>query len=127
MPDTFRKAGKHIGRLENTRQFDACPYAQRLILQNVNAKLIPDRPAIFLKGSPAIVVRQVLPAHAVQCAKEVPIIERIELEVMANNQSAIHLYESFGFQHEGTKRNLVGTSFGILNRATFALKHGPSR
>lgn len=31
-------------------------------------------------------------------------ITRLELEVYTDNQAAIHLYESFGFEHEGTKR-----------------------
>ncbi|MDR2213032.1 MAG: GNAT family N-acetyltransferase [Pseudomonadales bacterium] len=31
-------------------------------------------------------------------------LSRIELEVYASNQPAIHLYERFGFKHEGCKR-----------------------
>jgi putative acetyltransferase len=31
-------------------------------------------------------------------------ITRLELEVYTDNEAAIHLYESFGFEHEGTKR-----------------------
>ena len=34
-------------------------------------------------------------------------LERIELEVTSNNRPAIHLYESFGFSHEGVKRGAV--------------------
>lgn len=45
--------------------------------------------------------------HALQWAKQSSTIERIELEVIDNNASAIHLYEHFGFQREGTKRNAV--------------------
>jgi len=32
-------------------------------------------------------------------------LTRIELEVFASNKAAISLYEHFGFEHEGTKRN----------------------
>jgi ribosomal protein S18 acetylase RimI-like enzyme len=44
-------------------------------------------------------------------------IERIELEVYASNQSAIHLYESSGFELEGRKvaaRRLDGITDDIL-------------
>lgn len=45
--------------------------------------------------------------HALQWAKQSSTIERIELDVIENNSSAIHLYEHFGFQREGTKRHAV--------------------
>lgn len=31
-------------------------------------------------------------------------LTRLELEVYTDNEAAIHLYKSFGFEHEGTKR-----------------------
>ncbi len=46
-------------------------------------------------------------ACGLQWASQVPQIERVELEVIANNFPAIHLYESFGFVREGAKRSAV--------------------
>ncbi len=36
-----------------------------------------------------------------------PLVTRLELEVYAGNAPAIHLYEKFGFEHEGRKRHSV--------------------
>jgi RimJ/RimL family protein N-acetyltransferase len=46
-------------------------------------------------------------SHALQWATLSPQVERVELEVFANNAPAIHLYESFGFLREGVKRRAV--------------------
>jgi RimJ/RimL family protein N-acetyltransferase len=46
-------------------------------------------------------------ACGLQWASQVPQIERVELEVIADNFPAIHLYESFGFVREGVKRSAV--------------------
>ena len=43
-------------------------------------------------------------AHTINHAKEVG-LKRLELEVFANNSTAIALYKQLGFEHEGTKRN----------------------
>ena len=45
--------------------------------------------------------------HLMDWAKKLPVIERIELEVLANNQQAIHMYEKVGFEREGVKRSAV--------------------
>jgi ribosomal protein S18 acetylase RimI-like enzyme len=47
-----------------------------------------------------------LMAMAVEWAKSSPVVERVELEVYARNARAIHLYEKYGFEHEGRKRRL---------------------
>ena len=47
-----------------------------------------------------------LMAHTVEWAKTNPVIERVELEVYARNARAIHLYEKYGFEHEGRKCRL---------------------
>jgi ribosomal protein S18 acetylase RimI-like enzyme len=47
-----------------------------------------------------------LMAQAVEWAKASPVVERVELEVYASNTRAIHLYEKYGFEHEGRKRRL---------------------
>ncbi len=39
-------------------------------------------------------------------AQASPLVERVELEVYAQNARAIHLYEKFGFEREGCKRRL---------------------
>jgi ribosomal protein S18 acetylase RimI-like enzyme len=46
-----------------------------------------------------------------------PVVERVELEVYAHNDRAIHLYEKFGFEREGCKRRLYyqnGTPIDML-------------
>lgn len=45
-----------------------------------------------------------LVAQAMAWAQASPIVQRVELEVMAGNTGAIHLYEQHGFQHEGRKQ-----------------------
>lgn len=45
-------------------------------------------------------------ARAVEWAQASAIVERVELEVYARNARAIHLYEKYGFEHEGRKRRL---------------------
>jgi RimJ/RimL family protein N-acetyltransferase len=42
---------------------------------------------------------------ALDWAKGTGIVERIHLEVYGRNQRGIHLYEKFGFEVEGRKRN----------------------
>lgn len=42
-------------------------------------------------------------------------IHRLELSVMANNDIAVHLYKSFGFQIEGTKRDAVKLESGYFD------------
>jgi ribosomal protein S18 acetylase RimI-like enzyme len=44
--------------------------------------------------------------QALEWAKVSPVVERVELEVFAQNVRAIHLYEKYGFEHEGRKRRL---------------------
>jgi RimJ/RimL family protein N-acetyltransferase len=43
---------------------------------------------------------------AIDWARASPVIQRVQLEVYARNARAIHLYEKFGFEHEGCKRRL---------------------
>ncbi len=47
-----------------------------------------------------------LMAACVAWARSVDIM-RLELEVFARNARAVHLYEKFGFQHEGNRRKAV--------------------
>jgi ribosomal protein S18 acetylase RimI-like enzyme len=51
-------------------------------------------------------IGKALMARAVEWAKASPIVERVELEVYARNARAVHLYEKYGFEHEGRKRRL---------------------
>jgi RimJ/RimL family protein N-acetyltransferase len=41
--------------------------------------------------------------------------KRLELTVMQHNTNAIRLYESFGFEHEGIKRNSIKISGKLIN------------
>ncbi|MCS7072393.1 MAG: GNAT family N-acetyltransferase [Anaerolinea sp.] len=43
---------------------------------------------------------------AIDWARASPVVQRVQLEVYARNARAIHLYEKFGFEHEGCKRRL---------------------
>jgi ribosomal protein S18 acetylase RimI-like enzyme len=45
-------------------------------------------------------------ARCVEWATASAVVERVELEVYAQNARAIHLYEKFGFEREGCKRRL---------------------
>ncbi len=47
-----------------------------------------------------------LMARCVDWARSSRAVERVELEVYANNARAIHLYEKYGFEREGCKRRL---------------------
>ncbi len=51
-------------------------------------------------------IGRALMAHCVAWAHASPVVERVELEVYAQNARAIHLYEAFGFEREGVKRRL---------------------
>ncbi len=52
-------------------------------------------------------VGRTLMEHCIAWAEASPAVERIELEVYAGNARAIHLYEQFGFDHEGRKRRMI--------------------
>lgn len=45
--------------------------------------------------------------HGIEWASRNRRIQKIELEVFARNHPAIHLYEKFGFEIEGRKRNAI--------------------
>jgi ribosomal protein S18 acetylase RimI-like enzyme len=51
-------------------------------------------------------VGSALMAQAIAWAESSPVVERVELEVFAQNARAIHVYEKFGFEREGVKRHL---------------------
>lgn len=57
----------------------------------------------------------------VEWAQASPIVERVELEVFAGNARAIHLYEKFGFVHEGVKRRLYYQNGSPVDMAIMAL------
>lgn len=59
--------------------------------------------------------------HALQWARQSSTIERIELEVIENNASAIHLYEQLGFQREGIKRKAVKKPDGYFDIYIYGL------
>jgi RimJ/RimL family protein N-acetyltransferase len=54
------------------------------------------------QGIGSSLIRQLL-----QWAKEGQVVEKIYLEVFANNERAIHLYKKLGFIEEGRKKNHV--------------------
>ncbi|MGN1402502.1 MAG: GNAT family N-acetyltransferase [Bacillus sp. (in: firmicutes)] len=50
-----------------------------------------------------------------QWAEDHPLIEKVCLEVFAENEAAISLYKRFGFREEGVKRKAVKTSAGTYH------------
>ena len=48
-------------------------------------------------------------------------LRRVELEVLASNIRAIHLYEKTGFIHEGTKRNAVYKNGTFVDMLCYAI------
>lgn len=48
-----------------------------------------------------------LMARAIEWARSTGVVTRIELNVFARNEMAIHLYEKFGFQVEGRRRRAI--------------------
>jgi RimJ/RimL family protein N-acetyltransferase len=59
--------------------------------------------------------------QAIAWAQETCIITRIELHVFARNRGAIHLYETCGFQVEGTRRRAVLRDGEYLDDLVMAL------
>ena len=66
-------------------------------------------------------VGSALMARAIEWAQASPVIERVELEVFAQNARAIHLYEKFGFEHEGRKRRLYYQDGKAMDMLVMAL------
>ena len=60
-------------------------------------------------------VGKALLASLLEWAESSPLIEKICLEVFADNEHAIRLYKRFGFKEEGTKSNAIKHSDGIYH------------
>ena len=52
-------------------------------------------------------------------------LTRVDLDVLANNPAAEHLYRSFGFEREGTKRDAVFTEGDLIDEYVMARLRGP--
>ncbi|MFT4067949.1 GNAT family N-acetyltransferase [Paraburkholderia sp.] len=59
--------------------------------------------------------------HTLRWASVAPAVERIELEVTANNPGAIHLYESAGFRVESVKRHALKKGDLVLDIVQMAM------
>ena len=59
--------------------------------------------------------------RCVEWAKASPEVERVELEVYAQNARAIHVYEKFGFEREGVKRHLYTQNGAPIDMLIMAL------
>jgi putative acetyltransferase len=66
-------------------------------------------------------VGRMLLQHTLRWASVTPAVERIELEVTANNAEAIHLYESAGFSVEGVKRHALRKGDLVLDIVQMAI------
>lgn len=55
---------------------------------------------------------QILMEEAIDWAEHSGIIRRLELTVQARNERAVHLYQKFGFEIEGTKKRGAKTKNG---------------
>jgi RimJ/RimL family protein N-acetyltransferase len=62
-----------------------------------------------------------LMARAIDWAKQTGIVTRLELQVYARNSRAIWLYEKFGFQVEGRRRQVVYQNGEYLDDLVMAL------
>lgn len=65
-------------------------------------------------------VGSALMARAIEWAQTSPVIQRVELEVFAANDRAIHVYEKFGFEREGVKRGLYRRGGQLLDMLIMA-------
>ncbi len=66
-------------------------------------------------------VGNALLARCVEWAHASPVVERVELEVYAQNARALHLYEKYGFEREGCKRRLYYQNGAPIDMVIMAL------
>jgi putative acetyltransferase len=66
-------------------------------------------------------IGRTLMARAIEWARGTGIVKRIELDVFARNEVAIHLYERFGFAVEGRRRQAVCRDGEYLDDLVMAL------
>jgi RimJ/RimL family protein N-acetyltransferase len=66
-------------------------------------------------------VGRALLQHTLRWVSAAPAVERIELEVTANNPGAIHLYERAGFSVEGVKRHALKKGDLVLDVVQMAI------
>lgn len=66
-------------------------------------------------------VGRALLRHTLRWASVRPAVERIELEVTANNPGAIHLYESAGFRVEGVRSHALKKGDLVLDIVQMAI------
>jgi putative acetyltransferase len=66
-------------------------------------------------------IGRALLVHTLLWAARAPSVERIELEVTANNASAIHLYQSVGFVVEGVKRDALKKGERLIDLVQMAI------
>ncbi len=66
-------------------------------------------------------VGQALMQEALRWARESSTLKRIELKVYVRNAAAVHIYEKFGFEVEGRRRNAVFQDGGYLDDYVMAL------
>jgi RimJ/RimL family protein N-acetyltransferase len=64
---------------------------------------------------------EALMASAIAWAKQTRIVTRIELQVYARNEPAIHLYRKFGFEVEGRRRRVIFQDGEYLDDLIMAL------
>lgn len=66
-------------------------------------------------------IGRALMERVIAWARESGVITRLELEVLARNTSAVHLYEHLGFQREGLLRHALLRNGEYLDILTMAL------
>ncbi len=62
-----------------------------------------------------------LMAHAIEWARSKEVLSRIELFVFERNETAIHLYQKFGFEIEGRRRKAIFRGGEYLDDLVMAL------
>lgn len=59
--------------------------------------------------------------QGIEWARSTGVIERLQLEVFAHNQAAIHIYEKLGFEVEGRRRKAFKRDGEYIDSLTMAL------
>jgi RimJ/RimL family protein N-acetyltransferase len=54
-------------------------------------------------------------------ARAVPVLKRLQLQVFADNESAIHIYKKLGFEIEGCRRNAFQRNGNYIDSVLMAL------
>lgn len=125
-PESFAKFIDMLSAKEKSGVFIACEEHQvlgYLIVQNENPQRISHRAYIVAgvhSDSRGKGVGKALFSHVIAWAKSVH-LHRLELTVIAENVSAVTLYQKMGFEIEGVKRDSLLVNDGYVDEYYMAM------